>query len=113
MSHIFDALLKSENDRNGKPGAASPNLTEVLRLAEQRAAAERKSRNGSRAAVVEQHASPVSRETTHAPDFRVATTEFPSLAPEPVTAVVDVADEPYSIFDHFRSIPAMLPAGNR
>lgn len=46
MSHIFDALLKSETNRNGKQGDATASITEVLQQAEQRIAAAWKTGNG-------------------------------------------------------------------
>lgn len=42
MSHIFDALLKSETERKGGNGGLQASVNDVLSQAEQRAAAERK-----------------------------------------------------------------------
>lgn len=42
MSHIFDALLKSENEHSAGNGAGLASITEVLKQAEQRAAAQLK-----------------------------------------------------------------------
>ncbi|HKU24957.1 MAG TPA: CpsD/CapB family tyrosine-protein kinase [Candidatus Sulfotelmatobacter sp.] len=40
MSHIFDALLKSEGGPNGKPDGSPASVTDILKQAERRAAAQ-------------------------------------------------------------------------
>lgn len=114
MSHIFDALLKSESDRNGKNGGTPANLTEVLRLAERRAAADRKSRTGARPAAADPHEATIAHVTTHVPDLAVGLETAPALASQySAPSVHEVDNESFSIFDHFRSMPVVLPASNR
>ena len=110
MSHIFDALLKSETDRIGKNSALPASLTEVLRQAERRAAADRKPRVTATVA-----ASTLPEvEIAHEADLDIAIEEAPELLPQhPLASSIEAMEEPPSFFDRIRSIPVVLPAENR
>ena len=127
MSHIFDALLKSESDRNGNHGATPASLTEVLRLAEKRAAAEWKPRSVARLGAAGQHEA----DKSHEAEIALATEEAPASsesqpiaatldglqttlsAPRALPAIVDPQEEPYSVLDHFKRMPVTLSADSR
>lgn len=110
MSHIFDALLKSETDRNGKNSALSTSLTEVLRQAERRAAADRKPRVTATVAA----STLPEDEIAHEADLGIVIGEAPELLPQhPLASSFEAVEEPPSFFDRIRSIPVVLPAENR
>jgi capsular exopolysaccharide synthesis family protein len=106
MSHIFDALLRSEDERAGTDPSMPSEATELLRKAELRAAsrwetAVRVRKNGREIAA---HDAPVAV-LASAGEVRVP--EIPTRnAPLP-------ADKDQEVFSQFQTIDVALPAQNR
>ena len=109
MSLIFDALQRSESERSGTKLSALPAATEILRLAELQAAAERKS------AV---QLVPGATARSAAQNKAVAAEEAPPGgvgigADGPAVLPVNGAGKHHTIFPHFDTLRCDIPAENR
>lgn len=110
MSHIFDALLKSEGGPAGKPDGSPASVTDVLKQAERRAAAQWKPRTAARsgtpngdAVTAAAHAAPISLGSEE---------PFPPV-PEQwgrATATLIVEEHPEPTRAGFKTIDPLLPA---
>jgi capsular exopolysaccharide synthesis family protein len=110
MSHIFDALLKSETNRDGKRGATPASITEVLQQAEQRAAAEWKARN----ARLKGAADPDGSKNMDGGGVTVGTEDAVNQDLQQIVAASPgVVEESYSFLESVPSIPLMLSPDNR
>lgn len=109
MSLIFDALQRSESERSGTKLSALPAATEVLRLAELHAAAERKSAvqsaPGATARSVAQNKAVAVEEAPHG--VVGMGVDGPAVLP------VNGAGKHHAIFPHFDTLRCDIPPENR
>jgi capsular exopolysaccharide synthesis family protein len=107
MSHIFDALQRSEAERSGTDSAALSGATEMLRRAERRAASKWET-----ALLTEQPGGTEDSEgetSFSLPGIRSAATQ-----PEALLATeVQQSDEPLDLFGPFKSLPVSLSPESR
>lgn len=127
MSHIFDALLKSEGERSVNPGAAPANITELLRRAEraERQAASQRKQQATREQHSIQDQQPTEKHqlTQELPGPRrneneaiaaFSAVETPALLVDHVSHQSPaILEEPHSLLDHCRSISVPISADSR
>lgn len=133
MSHIFDALLKSESERRSSPAPAPANITELLRRAEraERQAASQRKQQATRKRQSIQEQQPIQDQqptekhqlTRELPGPRrngsdtmtaFSATETPALPVEHVSPQSPaILEEPHSLLDHCRSISVPVTADSR
>lgn len=109
MSHIFDALLKSETNRNGKQGNAPASITEVLEQAEQRIAAAWKTGNGRSNGTADSDGTKKIYERS-AVEIKDAVNQELQQA---VAAPSRLQEESHSFLDSVPSIPLVISADTR
>lgn len=130
MSHIFDALLKSEGERSINPGAAPANITELLRRAERaerQAASQRKQQATRDRHSIQQQDSIQDQQLTekqqlpreqpgvrHNENETVAVAETPALLVEHVSRQSSaILEEPHRLLDDCRSVSVPITADSR
>jgi capsular exopolysaccharide synthesis family protein len=107
MSHIFDALQRSEAERSGADSAALSEATEMLRRAERRAASKWET-----ALLTEQPDGTEDSEGERSlglPEIRPAATRTEAL----LATEVQQSDEPLDLFGPFKSLPVSLSPESR
>lgn len=116
MSHIFDALLKSETEQPGS--AARTSITDVLKQAEQRAAAQWKPKSGQKGSQGKPQSDPFPAAADVAHATPIARAEVPAALPDLVesahggtVASLAVLEEPLA--NTFETIQPQLPATAR
>lgn len=108
MSHIFDALQKSEAERSGIDLAALAAATDLLRVAERQAATERETAVHAETAV---EAAAVADGETDLP--RAAAASFPAGLEFPAAAEPVVASAKVDQFSQFQSLRVLVPLQSR
>jgi capsular exopolysaccharide synthesis family protein len=108
MSHIFDALQKSEAERSGTDLGAQAAATELLQIAELHASAERETTVQSEAAV----APAVITDSDAQPPLQAAPS-FPTALEFPATTKPAAAIGQVNPFSQFQALPVQIRAESR
>jgi len=113
MSHIFDALQRSEAERAGSDAPALPGVTELLQRAELRAASRWASTVPSTVQDAVQAEELDATEDADFPALQESTVLTTSTAPAQEANLPAVADEPLDVFGECRTLQVALPPQSR